>query len=40
MATLRAALPLVRAFILAGLAVYLILFALPTLFGMAAAATP
>jgi hypothetical protein len=40
MVTLRGALPLVRAFILAGLAIYLILFALPALFGMAAAATP
>jgi hypothetical protein len=40
MTTLRGALPLVRALILAGLAIYLILFALPAVFGMAAAATP
>lgn len=40
MITLRAAVPLVRALILAGVAIYLILFALPTVFGMAAAATP
>lgn len=40
MVTLRGALPLVRAFILAGLAIYLILFALPALLGMAASATP
>ena len=40
MVTLRAALPLVRALILAGLAIYLILFALPTVLGIAAAATP
>jgi hypothetical protein len=38
--TLRGALPLVRAFILAGLAIYLILFALPAILGIAAAATP
>ena len=40
MVTLRAALPLLRAFILAGLAIYLILFALPAVLGIAAAATP
>jgi len=40
MTMLRSALPLVRALILAGLAIYLILFALPAVFGMAAAATP
>jgi hypothetical protein len=40
MVTLRAALPLVRALILAGRAIYLILFALPTVLGIAAAATP
>jgi hypothetical protein len=40
MITLRGALPLVRAFILAGLAIYLILFALPAILGIAAAATP
>jgi hypothetical protein len=40
MTSLRAALPVLRAFILAGLAIYLILFVLPTLLGIAAAATP
>ena len=40
MVTLRAALPLLRALILAALAIYLILFALPAVFGMAAADTP
>jgi hypothetical protein len=40
MIPLRAALPFVRAFILAGLAIYLILFALPAVIGIAAAATP
>lgn len=40
MTYLRGALPLVRALILAGLAIYVILFALPAVFGMAAAATP
>ena len=40
MTTLRGALPLVRALVLAGLAIYLILFALPTILGIAAAATP
>jgi hypothetical protein len=40
MTTFRAALPFVRAFVLAGLAIYLILFALPTVLGIAAAATP
>ena len=38
MATLRAALPFVRAFILAGLAIALILFGLPAILGIAAAA--
>jgi hypothetical protein len=40
MVTLRAALPLLRALVLAGLAIYLILFALPAVLGIAAAATP
>ena len=40
MTSLRGAVPLVRAFLLAGVAIYLILFALPAVFGMAAAATP
>jgi hypothetical protein len=40
MTMLRGALPFVRAVILAGLAIYLILFALPTVLGIAAAATP
>jgi hypothetical protein len=40
MTSLRGALPLVRAVILAGVAIYLILFALPTVLGIAAAATP
>jgi hypothetical protein len=38
MVSLRAALPLVRAFILAGLAIALILFGLPAILGIAAAA--
>jgi hypothetical protein len=37
---LRAALPLLRALILAGMAIYLILFGLPVVLGYAAAATP
>ena len=40
MTTLRAAMPLVRVFILAGLAIALILFGLPAILGIAAAATP
>jgi hypothetical protein len=38
MVTLRAAMPFVRALILAGLAVALILFGLPAILGIAAAA--
>ena len=38
MATLRAAMPFVRALILAGLAIALILFGLPAILGIAAAA--
>ncbi|MEO8626126.1 MAG: hypothetical protein ABI452_05440 [Candidatus Limnocylindrales bacterium] len=40
MTALRAVLPLLRAFVLAGLAIYLILFGLPAILGIAAAATP
>ena len=40
MTMLRAALPLLRAVILASLAIYLILFAFPAVLGIAAAATP
>lgn len=40
MISLRAALPFLRAFILASLAIYLILFAFPAVLGIAAAATP
>jgi len=39
MATIRAALPFVRALILAGLAIVLILFGLPAVLAFAAAAT-
>lgn len=40
MTTLRGALPFVRAFVLAAVAIYLILFGLPAVLGIAAAATP
>jgi hypothetical protein len=40
MTTLRAAMPLVRAFILAGLAIVLIMFGLPAILGFAAVAAP
>ena len=40
MTTFRAVLPLLRAFVLAGVAIYLILFGLPAILGIAAAATP
>jgi hypothetical protein len=39
MTSLRAALPLLRAVLLASVAIYLILYALPAVLGVAAAAT-
>jgi hypothetical protein len=40
MTKLRAAMPFLRAIILAGVAIYLILFGLPAVLGVAAAAAP